>query len=120
MNPIAITFDRFVPGQGDAEKIGTVYINPTSPEEWVLAPEQLARKQEEMWQTVDIPGGETIEVAVYVSTDTDGISMFVRQDGASIAQLQCNGLCSMTFRTLGGELIGLESYDREQFDAHLP
>ena len=114
MKPVAIEFIRIVSGQQDVDSFGTVFVDPAEPEDWVLSPDEMVKKKEDMWQSVHSPSGETIEVAVYISSDRDEFSMFVRQDGESVAQLQCVGMPAMTFRTLGGDLIGLQAFAREQ------
>ena len=114
LKPIAIEFERIVPDKQEVESFGTIFVAPTEPEDWVLSPDELVEKKDAMWQSVDSPSGETLDVAVYISSGKDGFSMFVKQDGESVAQLLCDGLPAMTFRTLGGDLIALQAFTREQ------
>ena len=117
MKPIEIEFVRTVSGNKEVDSFATIFVAPTDPEEWVLSPDKLAKKKEDMWQSVNSPNGETIAVAVYISSDRDEFSIFVKQNGEAVAQLQCEGLPAMTFRTLGGDLIGLQAFARERSTA---
>lgn len=119
MNPIAISITRFVAGQDEPDEIDTLLIEPTAPQDWQLPPDALRRKNEESWRSVALPGGESIELTVTISTINEGFSLLIRQEEEVVAQLLCEGKPCLSFRTLSGDLIGIQVFDREQFQEAL-
>lgn len=97
--------------------VDTLFVEPTAPEDWQLAPDELRRKNEELWRSVKLPHGETIQLRVAISTVNDGFSMAVRQTEKELTQLLCEGKPFFTFRTVGGALLAIQVFDRKQFES---
>ena len=116
MKPIAISIMQTGAGQEEPGVVETIAVEPTAPEDWQLPPDALRRKNEESWRSVNLPNGETIQVGVAISTANDGFSLAVRQAGEELAQLLCEGKPFLAFRTFDGQLIGIQVFDREQFE----
>lgn len=69
---------------------------------------------EAQWISVPIPTGEVIEVMAVFDADSEGFVMHVRQGQEAIAQVMCQSLSSMVFRTLGGETISIQVHPLDE------
>ncbi len=67
------------------------------------------------WKSVEIPTGEVVEIMAVFSQDSDNFTMHVRQDKEAIAQILCQGMPSLIFRTLAGETINLQVHEKGAF-----
>jgi len=115
MNSLQIEFLHLVDGKEVAESFESITVDPTSPEEWQLPPDDLKRKMAEQWITVEIPNGETIDVCVTISVKNDGFSVLMKQNGVAVFQLGCMGKPFFSFRTFRGELVTVQAHDCHEY-----
>lgn len=117
MDPIAISIMQPEAGKEDLVTIDTLFFDPTAPEDWRLPPDELRRKTAASWRPAPLPGGETIELSIAISTRNNGFSMGVRQEGKEIARLLCEGRPFLNILTANGSPVCIQVFDRMEFEA---
>ena len=110
MDPIEVHVFSAENDRAESSLQRVLRVQPTAPEDWKLSPVALKNKTRDKWETITLPGGETIDIFFNISTVNDSLSFVAKQDGKVIAELMCDGRAFATFLTLGNRVLGFQVF----------